>query len=322
MRRITLIPACLAIILAAGAFLIGASPARAQFEVEEPEAEKGELEFEYQGDYHWGNPRRRVDASNPSEIIADENEVLRQRHVFGLGFGLTDYLRLTVEAEFEQERFDEIDDVASANAFDDLNATEIQFEGVAVLVPLKKNGFALAAYASYVASLTEDPNQFQIGPILKVAQGPWSATANLFFIRNIGGGEREEEDEPIFRDQRWDFQYAWQIKYDYSDRWALAVEGFGTVNRLGDTGRESDAVLEFGDQDQHRLGPVVYYTFKHWRGAEKGSLKDVDDDDKAKAGDDDDDDEGTSVTAGLGVLFGLNDDTSDVALKWSLEVGF
>jgi hypothetical protein len=36
----------------------------------------------------------------------------------------------------------------------------------------------------------------------------------------------------------------------------------------------------------------------------------------------DDHDEGTSVTAGFGVLFGLNDDTSDVALKWSLEVGF
>ena len=36
-------------------------------------------------------------------------------------------------------------------------------------------------------------------------------------------------------------------------------------------------------------------------------------------GDDDDDDDGTSVTAGFGVLFGLNDDTSDVALKWSLK---
>jgi hypothetical protein len=303
------------------------SPAQAQFEVEEPEAEQGEVEFEYNGDYHFGNPRRRV-VEEAGEVIADENEVWRQRHVFGLGMGLTNFFRLSVEAEFEQELLDDIDEIALANAFGELEPVEIQFEGIVVLRPLKGDGFGAAAFISYVAALGDDPNQFQTGPILKAAQGPWSATTNLFFVKNIGGGEREP-DGSIFRDERWDFQYAWQVKYEASEQWALALEGFGNINRLGDSGRRSEAVELFGDQDQHRFGPVGYYTFKRPRGARAASLKDLNgngDGPKAKGNgnddDDEDEDESTTVTAGFGVLFGLNENTSDVALKWSLEVEF
>jgi hypothetical protein len=307
------------------ALLGAAGLANAQFEVEEPEAQQGEVELEYNGDYHFGNPRRRI-AIDGGEIVADENEVWRQRHVFGIGMGLTNFFKLTIEAEFEQERLDEFDDVVLANSFGDLEATEIQFEGIAVLRPLKGDGFGAAAFISYVAALGDDPNQFQIGPILKAAQGPWSATTNLFFIKNIGGGEREP-DGSIFRDERWDFQYAWRVNYQISDRWALALEGFGTINRLGDSGRRSEAVELFGDQDQHRLGPVGYYTFKHARPARMGSLKDNGNGEASAGqaggnGNGDEDDDGTIVTAGFGVLIGLNEDTSDVALKWSLEVEF
>jgi hypothetical protein len=317
------LPLLLALV-ASAALLGSAGTARAQFVVEEPEAEQGSVELEYNGDYHFGNPRRRV-VEEGGEIIADENEVLRQRHVFGIGFGLTNYFAFSIEAELEQERLEDFDDLALANSFGDLEATEIQFEGIAVLRPLKKDGFGAAAFISYVAALGDDPNQFQIGPILKIAQGPWSATTNLFFIKNIGGGEREP-DGSIFRDQRWDFEYAWQAKYQASERWAFALEGFGTINRLGDSGRKSEAVERFGDQDQHRLGPVAYYTLKLPRSAKNASMKDANGDEAAGANageaDNGDDDEATTVTAGFGVLFGLNDDTSDVALKWSLEVEF
>jgi hypothetical protein len=164
--------------VASAALLGSAGTARAQFDIDEPEAEQGSVELEYNGDYHFGNPRRRV-VEEGGEIIADENEVLRQRHVFAIGLGLTNYFKLSVEAEFEQERLDDIDDLALANSFGDLEATEIQFEGIAVLRPLKKDGLGAALFISYVAALgDDDPNQFQIGPILKVAQGPWSATTS------------------------------------------------------------------------------------------------------------------------------------------------
>lgn len=312
-----------ALTLSGAALLASTAATHAQFEVEEPEAQQGDVELEYNGDYHFGNPRRQV-IEQGGEIIADENEVLRQRHVFGIGFGLTDFFKLSIEAEFEQERLDDFDDIALANSFGDLEATEIQFEGIAVVRPLKGDGFGAAALISYVAALGDDPNQFQIGPILKVAQGKWSATTNLFFIKNIGGGEREP-DGSIFRDERWDFDYAWRVAYQASEHWALALEGFGTFNRLGNSGRKSEAVELFGDQDQHRLGPVAYYTFKHPRGARMASLKDPNGKSNGPGngnGNGDDDDEGTTVTAGFGVLFGLNEDTSDVALKWSLEVEF
>ena len=310
-----------ALALTGAALLASTVATRAQFEVEEPEAQQGEVELEYNGDYHFGNPRRQV-VEEGGEIIADENEVLRQRHVFGIGFGLTDWFKLAIEAEFEQERLEDFDDIALANSFGDLQATEIQFEGIAVLRPLKGDGFGAAAFISYVAAIGDDPNQFQIGPILKVAQGKWSATTNLFFIKNIGGGEREP-DGSIFRDERWDLEYAWRVAYQASERWALALEGFGTFNRLGDSGRKSEAVELFGDQDPHRLGPVAYYTFKHPRSARMASLKDPNGPGNSNGnGNGDDDDEGTTVTAGFGVLFGLNEDTSDVALKWSLEIEF
>lgn len=310
--------------------LLGSAGAvRAQFDIDEPEAEQGEVEVEYQGDYHFGNPRRQV-SIGPDGLIADENEVLRQRHVLGLGLGLTDYFKLGIEVEFEQERFDDPDSVAQANAFDDLEATEIQIEGTAVLVPLKRDGFAAAAFLSYGAALDDGPSTFIFGPIFKIKQGPWSATTNTYFVKNFGGGE-VDDDGTTFRDGRWDFEYKWQLKYEASASWAFALEGFGTVNRLGDSGRRSEAVELFGDQDQHRLGPVVYYTFKRPRGTGTSSLKDANGDDDAPGaraganddeGDNGDDDEGTAVTAGLGVLFGLNETTSDVALKWSLEVQF
>jgi hypothetical protein len=314
--------ALLSILVVSVALLGAPGVARAQFEVEEPEAQQGEVELEYNGDYHFGNPRRQV-VEEGGEIIADENEVLRQRHVFAIGFGLTDFFKLSIEAEFEQERLDDFDDIALANSFGDLEATEIQFEGIAVLRPLKGDGFGAAAFISYVAALGDDPNQFQIGPILKVAQGKWSATTNLFFIKNIGGGEREP-DGSIFRDERWDLDYAWRVAYQASESWALALEGFGTFNRLGNSGRKSEAVELFGDQDPHRLGPVAYYTFKHPRSAKMASLKDPNGngDGPANGNGNGDDDEGTTVTAGFGVLFGLNEDTSDVALKWSFEVEF
>ena len=136
-----------ALALSGAALLASTAATRAQFEVEEPEAQQGEVELEYNGDYHFGNPRRRV-IEEGGEIIADENEVLRQRHVFAIGFGLTNFLKFSVEAEFEQERLDDIDDIALANSFGDLEATEIQFEGIAVLKPLKGDGFGAAAFIS------------------------------------------------------------------------------------------------------------------------------------------------------------------------------
>ena len=165
-----------------------------------------------------------------------------------------------------------------------------------------------------------------LGSALQYAWGPWTATANLYAVKHYGG--REELDGARINDERLDFQYAAQLKYRVNDTIALALEGYGVVERLGDSGTKSEERKLFGDFDRHLLGPVVYYSWGgdngqpapkagkrlRVRGAEANGMNG--DDDKNGGS------EGTRYTLGAGVLFGLNDNTSDVALKWSLEVEF
>lgn len=106
------------------------------------------------------------------------------------------------------------------------------------------------------------------------------------------------------------------MKYEASDNLALALEAYGTIDRLGSSGNASESARAIGDLNQHRFGPVAYYT---WNRPTAAGAKD--DDDKANGGKDDDDD-GGSVSLGVGVLFGLNENTPDTTLKTGLEFEF
>jgi hypothetical protein len=297
-------------------FLMSATQAQAQFEVKGLDVEKGGVELEYQGDYSFGHPRRKFEDEGGGEFEFDENEVTRQRHILELGFGLTDYLKIQLGIEFEQERLDDPTSIAEANSFDSLKASAIQIEGTLVLIPVKGNGFGLGIQGELEPSvISGEANSFAFGPILEAVSGPWSVTLNPAFRKSQGG--EEDPDEGEFRDEKWSFEYAWQAAYKHNDAWTFALEGYGETGRIGNSGTRSEASLEFGDADHHRLGPVIYYTFER----PSPAAKSVKDDDDAKGGDDDDD-EGTEITMSFGTLFGLNDETSDVTLKWGMEVEF
>jgi hypothetical protein len=317
--------------------MLAGGPASAQFnefEIKEPKVEAGEVEIEYLGDYSFGQPRRRFAAEEPGEFEFDGNEFARQRHVLGLGYGLTNWLGLEVSVEFEEERFEDAESIAQARSFDDLKATEVQVEGTVVLVPARKGGVGVAFLFEHNIAIDRDEgDQLFLGTALQYAVGPWSATANLYGVRHFFG--KEELDDRVIHDERWDFQYAAQVKYQVNDALALAVEGFGVVERVGDSGTKGDERVLFGDFDRHLLGPALYYSWGggddrasrkagkrlHVRSADANGRND-------KNGDDDDDDEknggseGPEYTLGTGVLFGLNDNTSDVVLKWALSVEF
>jgi hypothetical protein len=150
------------------------------------------------------------------------------------------------------------------------------------------------------------------GLILEAHSGAWSATGNFALIKYIGGTPEEGEA----RDEKLDFAYFTQVKYDFNASWGLALEAYGTIDRLGSSGTASDEAIAIGDQDQHRIGPVVYYSFKAGGSAAKAAS----DEDEDTGGDNDD--EGTGVTLSAGVLFGLNGDTPDTTIKTGLEVEF
>lgn len=288
-----------------------AGPAINQFEVKDLEVEQGEVELEVQSDWTPDFPRRKFVDEGGGDLEFDDNEIARQRHAAEIGMGLTNWLKVGVGIEFEQERIDDPDSLDDANDFGSLTLTEAQIEALAVIVPLRGDGIGLGAYAELqLPRSSEEANTIYLGSIIQAVNGPWSATANLALVKFFNGAPKEGEP----RDEKLDFAYFTQVKYDFSDRWALALEAYGTIDRLGDTGHASEVAAEIGDQDQHRIGPVAYHSFKRPSGSPTPKAT------NHNAGEDDD--EGTVVTVSTGVLFGLTEDTPDTTIKAGLEVEF
>jgi hypothetical protein len=152
-----------------------------------------------------------------------------------------------------------------------------------------------------------------LGTIIEFRSSRWFAAAVPMVVLSFGG----ETDEAVSVDDKWDFAYAAQIRYDFSESWSLALEGYGTVERLGASGHPSDSAQLFGDFNQHRAGTVVYYTHafdsaQPMLHATQGSalLSDLAEE------------EGMNLTIGLGLLEGLNGNTAAHTLKLSIEVQF
>lgn len=297
--------------------LPGADRARAegpfigQFELKNLESEHGYLEFQSQNAYASGQPRRRIEAEDPDEgeYLYDENEVIRQRHALEMEMGFSRHLKARIGIEFEKERIEEPDSPAEANDFGGLKLTEVGGEVIAILVPREGDGMGLGAVVEIerpILSAKGDQMALIMGPIIEWARGPFSASLVPMAVHHFGGRLEEEDDgsvEPL--DHKWDFAYAAQIAYRHSEAWTLALEAYGTVDRLGDSGHPSLANETFGDLDQHRLGPIVYWSMP-LEPASSGANGE----------------EASELTVGLGYFAGLTEYTPDSTLKLSVEVDF
>ena len=211
-------------VLVALVVLVSATDARAEFEIPEVDAEKGAFEAEYRGASHWGLPPRDDD---------DDREPLRQSHELELQYGLTDWwmLRLTPNVE---EPDGETIEFASLGV-------ETQF----VMVPRNGGEFGLALmlgyapYSMFVDDGTSD--EFEFGPVVEVAPGPWLLSLNPRLATDVG--KDAERDG-------WGFEYAAQLRYQFAPRLGVAVLGFGEIEELAHSG-------PFEAQD-HILGPSLY----------------------------------------------------------------
>lgn len=307
--------------LAASAFLApsyaAAGPAIGQFELKDLEAEPGRVEFQSQNAHSWGQPRRKVFEESADETLYDDNSVARQRHALEMEASFTHFLRMRVGIEYEKERLDEPDDIAFANAFSDLKLDEIALEVVTIFkrVP-EAGGVGFGALVEFEHPLEAgELNTILFGPIVEIRSGAWGAVGNLTFVHHFGNGERGAG--PPERDQKWDLAYAAQLSYQFNETWTLALEAYGTFDRIGSSGTPGEESQVFGDHDQHRAGPLIYYAFSPGRGAQPVSLAtEGGDNDAEKEGDE------VEVSLGVGMLFGLNDNTPDQTLKWSIEVEF
>lgn len=283
-----------------------AGPAIGQFEIKTLDAEPGEIEFQSQNAYAFGSPRRRTIATPDGEIEADGNSLARQRHALEVEFGITTFLKGRIGVEYEKERREDPTSIRDAQGYEDLKLDEYAAELIWVMVPRKGDGIGLGIVVEYEIPAEKGGAQTLIaGPIFEWADGPWSLTLIPTLVQFFGG----ERNEAGRKDEKIDFAYASQLKYRWSRHLDLALEAYGTVERVGGRGGRSEEATLFGDFDQHRLGPIVYWNFT------PGFAESL------RAKDDDDDDE-EMVSLGIGALFGLNDDTPTTTLKLSMEVVF
>lgn len=284
-----------------------AGPAVGQFEMKTLESEPGEIEFQSQNAYAFGNPNRQIIQDN-GELEADDNSLARQRNALELEFGITKYLKTRIGIEYEKERREDPTTPRAAEGYEDLKLDEYAVEAIGIIIPRHGDGFGLGAVVEYeIAAESGGGQSLNFGPIFEWGNGPWTVTVIPTFVKFFGG-ERNEAGQ---HDEKIDFSYANQLKYRWSEHIDLALEAYGTIDRVGGSGGRSDEAALFGDFDQHRLGPVIYWNFTP-AFAEKPA---------AKAGDDDDADE-QMVSLGVGALFGLNENTPDTTLKLSMEVVF
>lgn len=282
-----------------------AGPAVGQFEVKTLDAEPGEIEFQSQNAYGFGVPRRRVVQDGNGDVEGDDNSQARARNALELEFGLTHFLKGRIGIEYEAERREEFTTLRQADGFDDLKLDEYAAELIVVAIPRHGDGFGLGAVVEYEVPAEKGGAQTLVaGPIFEWASGPWELTVIPTIVQFIGG-ERNAAGQ---RDEKMDFAYANRLIYHWSDHVDLALEAYGTVERIGGRGGRSEEASVFGDFDQHRLGPVVYWNFKpDWRSGAAGT---------------DDDGEAGEVSLGIGALFGLNEATPDTTLKISMEYVF
>ena len=149
---------CLASCTAVALLLFVTEPAFAEFQIQEAGIEKGEVELEYRGAYHWGVPQVTDTNENANDLV--------QSHEFELQMGVTDWWLLSVTTGLDQP----LGETCKASA--------VEVETEFALLKRQGDGIALSFQTGYEqafnhgAQVDGDPNQFGFGPIVELAKGP------------------------------------------------------------------------------------------------------------------------------------------------------
>lgn len=285
-------------------------PAIGQFEIKSLDADPGEIEFQSQNAYSFGQPRTRNGLDADGEHVGDGNSIARQRHALEVEYSFSTRLKGRLGIEYEKERSDFEPDRASGTHYDALKLDEYAAELIWVAVPREGDGFGLGAVLEFEYPTEPQSSKTLVaGPIFEWGSGAWLTTFNPMLVQHFGG----ERNDAGKADEKVDFAYTARILYEVSHNLSWAIEAYGTIERVGSTGAPSDEGALFGDFNQHRVGPVVYWTVD-LDGAEKSPFR--------PAAVDGDVDEIPAVTFGFGVLQGLNASTPDTTLKLSIEAFF
>lgn len=265
----------------------------AEFEIQESQVEKGELEVDYRGAVHSGFPKAEKEASGGGggeDAVGAleeeaEGEFLRQSHDLEPQYGITErwMISFTLTAD---EPLDE-----------DFNVSAVEIENQYELIEREGNGFGLAFTGAYgFATRSGDADEVEFGPIAELAIGDLLITSNTYLTALTGSNADTDG---------LGFQYGWRAEYKIAPRWGAGLEMFGEIEDLSHAGT-------FDDQN-HSIGPTLFYNPS---------------DDDNDVGGEADEDGGNAGPANIefsfnvGVQFGLTNMTSDTALKFQGSLAF
>ena len=275
-------------IATAGLTLAGTKPVLAEFQIQEAGIEKGEVEIEYRGAYHWGVPEATDQNENANDLV--------QSHELELQMGISDWWLIQVTGGFDRA------------LHENLQGSSVEIETEFAIIKREGNGIAVSFQLGYEQAINShkhlddgEPNEFGFGPIVELASGKFLLTLNPLFGKQIG----------TFADQEGlGFEYGWRGEYDFAKHWGLGVEMFGEIEDLSNPG-------SFNDQN-HSIGPTLFWQ-PGGGGEEAGDVGEGDDDNaKGNAPEP----ASTEFSMNVGVQFGLTDATSDTALKFQGSLAF
>ncbi len=203
--------ATLSVLAALGLTLGTTKSALAEFEIQESQVEKGEVELEYRGAVHWGFPgTERSEGGEDEGALEEEDEgPLRQSHDFEIQYGITERWLFSTTLTADQPLGEDFA-VSSVEL-------GLQYE----LVERKGNGLGLAFQTEYgFGTRGGDADEFGFGPIIELATGKLLLTLNPVFTTQVG--ENRDTDGL-------GFEYGWRAEYDFAKHWGVGVEMFGEI---------------------------------------------------------------------------------------------
>src|SRR5262245_31777621 len=254
----------------------------AEFNIQEAGIEKGEVEIEYRGAYHWGVPEVTDANENANDLV--------QSHEIELQIGINDWFLIQLTGGFDQP------------LHENLQASTVEIEPEFALLKREGDGVAVSFQFGYSQAINHgaqvdgNPNEFAFGPIVEVAKGSFSLILNPLFTKQIG----------TFADQEGlGFDYGWRGEYDFAKHWGLGVEMFGEIEDLANAGPFNSQV--------HSIGPTLFYNLGGDNQQAKGEDEKKNKEEEPSA---------MAFSMNVGVQFGLTDATSDTALKFQGSLSF
>jgi hypothetical protein len=172
--------------------MLFATPARAEFEIQESTIAEGEIQLQYRGAQHGGVPRG---ATGP--ILPDDEEApLRQSHEFEIQMSITSHWLVAVTQGFDKPDGES------------LNLTAFEAESQIELITLEGDGFGFAVQGGFEkpvgVAAGEEPGDVHFGPILELAKDKVLLTFNPLFFKERGA---------LADQDGLGFEYGWQAKY-------------------------------------------------------------------------------------------------------------